>query len=391
MKAKSVSSLLKTNISYYILIAVGVLIIILLAVILYKVNKKNGVKTSRLFSSSIKTTNPITGYWMWTWGGGGSGEPDTMCDIGIRFGGDVPRTAIDNNIGLANTLTKCREKFLNLGGGLETGIWNISDFDYINSQLNNIKSKGWDGICFDVEVCTPNVSFVEAFAKCFTNCKDAGLKVLVTMSHTNPYQCQTGIGQGMDLVNAWIKDTNIDYISPQLYTQGEVLEQSDLSMFANAPAKIIPSIPYDINWPEIQNSQILKIKPAGYLAWLRNTPPTPTTPIPTSSSSDNYCGTSWADACTNCLTAARCPNATDGECPAVPSDPLPQKCWGKINCSVGGNCPGGGGGGYINCPTNSWDTQSMGPGTCTSNNFIKPGDADWPGSTNADHWCCVSN
>ena len=103
---------------------VGVLIIILLAVILYKVNKKNGVKTSRLFSSSIKTTNPITGYWMWTWGGGGSGEPDTMCDIGIRFGGEVPRTAIDNNIGLANTLTKCREKFLNLGGGdPATGGW----------------------------------------------------------------------------------------------------------------------------------------------------------------------------------------------------------------------------------------------------------------------------
>lgn len=322
-----------------------ILILAIIAIALYFTLKKksiivneNGMMTQ--FSGSSLGQNPpltpltyLTGYWMWTWGGEGGGNPPAICDIGIRFGGEVPKTAIDNNINMASSLTS-REKFLNLGGGLETGIWQLTDFDYINSQLSNIKSKGWTGLCFDIEVCTPGVSFVNAFANCFAKCKAVGLKVLVTMSHTIPYQCQSGSGQGMDLVNSWIKDANIDYLSPQLYTEGHTLEPTDLSMFSTAIAKIVPSIPYDTDWNNIQN---LGIVPAGYLAWLRTKAPTV-----------NYCGTSWDNANTNCASAANCVSS-NSECPSG------QQCfngitctkpvnlcgtnWNTVNCSSSQKCP----------------------------------------------------
>lgn len=167
---------------------------------------------------------PLRGYYKWTWSP--TQVPAGSWDMGILFGGESPRQAIDININKASTITSGK-KFLNLGGGLESGIWNITDFDYINQKLTEIKRAGWDGLCFDVEVCTPNVSFVDAFKNCFAKCKQAGLQVLVTMSHTNPYQCQSGAGQGMDLVNSWINDSNVDYISPQLYSSGETLEPSN--------------------------------------------------------------------------------------------------------------------------------------------------------------------
>jgi hypothetical protein len=373
MKSKGVSSLLKKNISYYILGVVGVLIIILLAVILYKVNKKDGFKTSRLVGSSIKSDKPLTGYWMWTWNGAatsktnGGFEPSEMCDIGIRFGGEVPVQAIKNNIDKANTLTKCSEKFLNLGGGdPATGGWVISDFDYINTQFNNIKNSGWTGVCFDIEVCPVGVSFVNQFTDCFAKCKAAGLKVLVTMSHIVPYDCKTGDGQGMDLVNSWINDSNIDYISPQLYSQGDVLETDDLSIFKNAKAKIIPSIPYDINWPEIQDGKSLGIVPAGYLSWSR---------LPF------YCGKDINDATSNCKTASRC--LTDTQCGnnkcfnGILCDPIgycgttfgdASKCTSK--CNGDGDCPadsptcyskvtcsgGGGGDNTVNLCGTAWNT-----------------------------------
>jgi hypothetical protein len=56
-------------------------------------------------------------------------------------------------------------------------------------------------------------------------------------------------------------------------------------------------------------------------------------------------------------------------------------------CKIGS----GGSTGYVQCPANSWDTGTMGPGaagSCTSNSYYKPGDSNWPNSSNATHWCC---
>jgi hypothetical protein len=297
--------ILPSNITIIVLLIFLIIVIVLLYI--YQSNYKN----DNFFGGVPEPKR--TGYWLWNWGGGkGSFNPASYCDIGILFGGEIPKNAIDINITKAKSLTNARLKFLNLGGGGESGIWKITDFDYINKNLKNIYNYGWDGVCFDVEVCTPNVSFVNAFADCFAKCHSAGLKVLITISHTNPYACQTGKGQGMDLVNAWIKDTNIDFISPQLYSgDGEELYKSDLSIFANAHAKIVPSIPYEKDWARIQD---LGIVPFGYIAWNRSNAP-----------ANNFCGTSWTDAKNKCSSTKRC-ISNDNECPAG------QQCFGGITC-----------------------------------------------------------
>ncbi len=316
-------NIIRLRIACIIIVLIGVIILI----VMYYKNKKNQEHFSLL---KLFDNTPITGYCLWTWNGNGGTEPKNMCDIGILFGGETPRVAIDNNINSLYKLTQSKEKFLNLGGGIQTGIWTLTDFDYINNQLNNIKNKGWTGLCFDVEVCTPGVSFINQFKDCFAKCKAVGLKVLVTMSHIIPYECKTGSGQGMDLVNSWITDKNIDYLAPQLYSVGDVLEPTDLSVLKNSIAKIIPIIPYDTDWSKIQN---LGLTPAGYITWLRSGLP----------QTINYCGIDWTDAQTKCSTARQCPKGQNSECPSG------QKCFGGITCSGGGKKT-------VNLCGTNWDT-----------------------------------
>jgi len=64
--------------------------------------------------------------------------------------------------------------------------------------------------------------------------------------------------------------------------------------------------------------------------------------------------------------------------------------WCCINDSGGGG-GGGGGSGDFPCPPNSWDTTvPTDVPSCTSQKYIKPGDSNWPNSSNAKNWCCVS-
>jgi hypothetical protein len=297
----------KLNKNKIIIIVVISIIIIsaIIGIVLYFTLKKKSNNNNII-------VNPLTGYWMTTYGGNGSTNPLNICDIGIVFSGEVPELSIKNNIDMLSSLTS-KEKFLNLGGGSNSGIWTSSDFNYINNELSNIKLKGWTGVSFDIEVCTQSVSFVNYFADCFAKCKAADLKVLVTTSGILPYACNTGSGQGKDLVDAWIKDRNIDYLSPQLYgADGTTLTPIDLSTFSTAFAKIVPSIPYDTDWSKIQT---LGIVPAGYLAWQRR---------------PNYCGLNFNDTKANCKTAAKCVGQ-DSECPTG------QKCYTGITCSIGNN------------------------------------------------------
>ncbi len=60
-------------------------------------------------------------------------------------------------------------------------------------------------------------------------------------------------------------------------------------------------------------------------------------------------------------------------------------------CVMGSGGGGGGGGGYVQCPSGSWDTGTMGPvDSCQGDKYLKPGDSEWPDSSKANHWCCVS-
>ena len=282
------------------IIIVLLIIILFLAILLpiyfivIKPSKKN------ILYNSLRKTTPIKGYYLMSWKS--ATAPAGDWDFGVWFGGETPLIAIDNNIRLAKKITTGK-KILDLGGGIETGIWNkTSDLDYVISRLSDIKAANWDGLCFDVEVCTANINFIDAFKKCFASCKASGLLVIVTTSGIKPYACTTGSGQGSDLMNAWILDPNIDYISPQLYGgDGKTLETQSLSLFKDIQQKILPSIPYDSDWDRLTMDNI-NINPGGYIIWnvTSGTPKTNT----------NFCGNRWD----NVDCSKPCVNGVDSDC-----------------------------------------------------------------------------
>lgn len=77
------------------------------------------------------------------------------------------------------------------------------------------------------------------------------------------------------------------------------------------------------------------------------------------------------------------PEGIDGSC--VLSSVQPVKCMTPKNWP-----PTNGGGGYIQCPSGTWDTGGMNKiPSCESGQYLYPGDPSWPNSETANHLCCV--
>ena len=327
-----------------IIVIIGIVIGIIFLAKHFQTNNTNTLTKSHLgthLSIDPKPNTPsnISGYYSWTWGGNGGGNPTGDWNIGILFGGEDPITAIKNNISNSYKIS-APIKYLNIGGGDPNNGWSLDAINYVNQNLQNIQNNNWDGICFDIEACPPNISFISAFQQCFANCKQIDLDVFITISGVVPWSCKTGSGQGDDLVNAWINDSNIDYISPQLYEgDGTTLVLPDLTKFGKAKAKIIPSIPYAKDWDAIQN---LGIKPYGYIVWNHDNRSPPT--------NNNICGATWSDALNNCKGGNPTFCNNDGDCAGQSCYKFPcysdKKCGlnynnAVTNCSSNSDCPSG--------------------------------------------------
>merc|ERR1711865_994072 len=73
--------------------------------------------------------------------------------------------------------------------------------------------------CFDIELTKGEADLVPAFERAFAACKQAGLLVMVTTSHSAPYAAPS-VSQKLAIIDSWAKSDNIDIFSPQLYTSG---------------------------------------------------------------------------------------------------------------------------------------------------------------------------
>jgi len=164
----------------------------------------------------------IIGYYSWNWGAGSTGPPGA--NAGAAFTGytDV-KTAIEYYPEGAAWCCPALvgEKWLTLGGGNSAGIFNAGALSNIASSAGYIKdSTTYVGVMFDVEIVSgTSTIMVPAFASAFKDLKAVGLKVGVTTSHSAPYMTDTP-QVAVDLVKSWVKDSNIDLLSPQLYSSG---------------------------------------------------------------------------------------------------------------------------------------------------------------------------
>ena len=144
-------------------------------------------------------------------------------------------------------------KFLSIGGGNGNGRFTAAVLTALDAAVSSGQLSGYDGVCYDIEEGDANLG--AAFASSFANAKANKLKVLITISHSAPY----GITDKVALMNGFFSDSNIDILSPQLYTGGTESANDYTSVgvpwssYAAAKAAVVPTIVSASYYSDAQN------------------------------------------------------------------------------------------------------------------------------------------
>ena len=208
------------------------------------------------------------GYYSFSWTPGGGSPPGTT--IGIAFSGWGTVSAALQAGPAAGALAGTT-KYLSLGGGNKHGVLSVAMLRGFASSIPAIKGAGFNGVCFDVEESHDETQMIPAMEAAFASCKAAGLRVYVTTSHSAPVRSSAPGA----LVASWVANSNIDILSPQLYTSGkEKSPQFDTtggvawSSWQGARAVILPSLVDGSHYASTKaffRSQGISI--GGYVQW----------------------------------------------------------------------------------------------------------------------------
>ena len=110
--------------------------------------------------------------------------------------------------------------WITLGGGNEDGRFNLEANKKIFWDLQKIVDAKYSGVVFDIEETAGDVhELIKSFKKIFAECKKLNLEVGVTTSYSGPYQTDKPEDAAL-FVQSWAQDPNIDFMSPQMYTDG---------------------------------------------------------------------------------------------------------------------------------------------------------------------------
>jgi hypothetical protein len=221
------------------------------------------------------------GIWWWTWSSGVSGAQNL--NLAVAFSGWVDSAqAIQESASLVSKLPGT--KLLSLGGGDSSGRWTSTHVSNAALACRNgdFTKAGYHGIAWDIEEGDAGLS--SGFASAFSDCKKAGLINLVTISHSAPY----GFTDAATLMNGFFPDSNIDFLSPQLYTTGtegandySLTAGVSWSNWVNCKPKVIPSIVTGSYYGDAQKQfASYGIPTYGYVQWAQSvTLPSGSTPI----------------------------------------------------------------------------------------------------------------
>lgn len=205
------------------------------------------------------------GYWDWNW------HPRPLpsgTNIGLIFSG---RTNVNDVLSHAEQIYDrlgSANKYLCFGGGGSSGSFHQADLTAINGAIKANKLAKYDGIAYDVEI--GDVGLAPYFQESFAAAKAAGLKVLVTVSHSAPF----GIKDRVTLMHSFFQNEDIDFLSPQLYDTGKE-KQNDYDYagvkwqeYANAKAAIVPSIVTSSYYPDaVAHFKEWGVELEGYIQW----------------------------------------------------------------------------------------------------------------------------
>jgi hypothetical protein len=204
----------------------------------------------------------VQGYYDWTWA---PRAAPAGTNLGVAFGGWASATnALTDAAGILPSLVGA--KYLDIGGGNTNGRWTLASITELNSKLSTIKTTGYVGVCYDIE--EGDSGLASALTSSFALAKAAGLKVLVTISHSAPY----GISDADMVMAAVASSADVDYLSPQLYTSGAETANDytgTWTLFKTAKAAIVVSIASPGLYSSAQTyfSQQQGITLSGFIAW----------------------------------------------------------------------------------------------------------------------------
>lgn len=216
-------------------------------------------------SPPMSSPASYSGFYLWTWN---PAPGFSSATLSVAFSGWMNvDNALAESANVFNTLVG--EKYISFGGGNANGRWSASRIGALNNAISANRLSGYNGICYDIEEGDQNLG--PALENSFAVAKAKRLKVLVTVSHSSPY----GFPDANHVMDTIISSTNVDFLSPQLYTTG--METSNDYTISNnygwdnyrrSSAKILLSIPRANMFSDGQQffaSQ--KVDAVGYIQW----------------------------------------------------------------------------------------------------------------------------
>ena len=205
------------------------------------------------------------GYWDCTWQGG---DAPSNATLSLAFSGwvDAENALVDSAPVYDNLVGT---KYISLGGGNDNGAFNRYSLNALTESINKGAFDQYDGIAYDVEEGKSGLS--NEFKTSFAAAKARGFKVLVTISHSAPYD----IGDAALLMDVFFDDENIDILSPQLYASGEETENNyetshgvTWASYAKCKADIVPSLVTGSLYPSaLAYFSQQGVTLAGYIQW----------------------------------------------------------------------------------------------------------------------------
>jgi hypothetical protein len=158
----------------------------------------------------------MQGYYLKTWDCNAGNIPQNTNTV-VYFSGwsDVENAINESNNCAANTAWLNMKRYISFGGGNpSTGAMNGGNLARLVDAINQGRISNYQGICLDIEVGAGNT--YGSFSQVIDAAKNRGMEVLVTTSHSAP----TDVPDSESLMNSLIHNGKIDYLSPQLYSNG---------------------------------------------------------------------------------------------------------------------------------------------------------------------------
>ena len=247
--------------------------------------KNHGIETHGFIEWKQRTPAPtpeIRGYYYWNWGSGTVGPIGKNASAAFTGWSDVDHAISD----FPDTSVLLGTKYLTVGGGDMSGQITAEALKKYAISGQKIKNAGYEAVMFDIEeIKGSHTMMIPLFAQAFAAIKKAGLGVGVTVSKCAPYQADTPI-DSVEFIKAWVKDENIDFMSPQLYTTGYEPEPLFIEtsfckeagctwdLWRNAVPKVVPSIVGQEQYETVKEwfAKNYDIETAGFFEWKQRAP-----------------------------------------------------------------------------------------------------------------------